>query len=286
MYDRILAPTDGSDPAGTALEHAGLLAERFEATLVVVNAVEPWNLERYAGEDDSRLERARELVDTAAERVASGAGGVETAVDVGAPHEVILERALDCDLVVMGSHGRSGVSRMLLGSVTEKVVRLADTPMVTVRRPEGESVTYPYEGVLVATDASEGAAAAVQRGADIAAAHGATLHAVSVVDERMFRYGTPPESVREEFEGRAQRAVETAAGTATAAGVDAVTAAAVSGTPHRRLRTYVEDHDLDLVVMGTQGRTGFERYLLGSVAERMLRTSPAPVMTVRGPPEE
>lgn len=58
------------------------------------------------------------------------------------------------------------------------------------------------------------------------------------------------------------------------------------GTPYGEIRSYVEEHDVDLVVMGTHGRSGIERYRLGSVAEKTVRTSPVPVMTVRRPPSD
>jgi nucleotide-binding universal stress UspA family protein len=69
----------------------------------------------------------------------------------------------------------------------------------------------------------------------------------------------------------------------TAAGVESVTTDVRPGTPHREILAYVEEHDADLVVLGTRGQTGLERYLLGSVTERVLRSSPVPVMTVRQP---
>jgi nucleotide-binding universal stress UspA family protein len=88
-------------------------------------------------------------------------------------------------------------------------------------------------------------------------------------------------AILEALEESAQSAVETIEEQATQASVSAVETAIEHGNPYRGIRSYVEDHDIDLVVMGTHGRSGIERYLLGSVTEKTVRTSPVPVMTVR-----
>lgn len=85
------------------------------------------------------------------------------------------------------------------------------------------------------------------------------------------------------LEGSAQLAVETVEKRATEASVSAVETAIEQANPYPGIRSYVEDHDIGLVVMGTHGRSGIGRYLLGSVAEKTVRTSPVPVLTVRKP---
>ena len=82
-------------------------------------------------------------------------------------------------------------------------------------------------------------------------------------------------------EQSAQSAVDTVAEQATEASVSAVNTAIEHGSPYRGIQSYVVEHDIGLVVMGTHGRSGIERYLLGSVAEKTVRTSPVPVMTAR-----
>ncbi len=167
MYDAILYPTDGSDGSEAAFDHVRALASRFDATVHVFYAIDEGTvgLEGAAGQDhdDSpglgaaqpetspglgkshlRAEEFREqlaengeaFVENTAERLADVA--TVTAVRHGNPHEAILEYAEgnDIDVVVMGTHGKTGVERYLLGSVTEKVVRLSDVPVVTVRGDE------------------------------------------------------------------------------------------------------------------------------------------------------
>ncbi|MFB6301324.1 MAG: universal stress protein [Haloferacaceae archaeon] len=138
-----------------------------------------------------------------------------------------------------------------------------------------------YETVLVPTDGSEGAAAAVERAVDLARTYGATLHALYVVDVRMspvttdMDHDTVVELVEESGEPPTRTVIERA----EAAGVPAVEAIR-PGVPHKTIREYAAERGIDLVVVGTHGRTGLERYLLGSVTERLLRTVDAPVLTV------
>jgi nucleotide-binding universal stress UspA family protein len=143
MYDDILVPTDGSDGARRALEEAIELAAQFDATvhsLYVVDTTAAYSDGAYGEVIDSFEAIGAETTDDAVER--AGAAGVDAvgAVELGTPHRTILDYVDEhgVDLVVMGTHGRTGLDRYLLGSVTEKVVRLADPPVVTVRAGEAE----------------------------------------------------------------------------------------------------------------------------------------------------
>ncbi len=143
MYDRILVPTDGSVEVERAVEHALDLARSHDAairTVYVVNAANYGGLpmetawdgigDALRDEGSAAVERVEELI---AERAPDLV--VETTVREGSPSRVIVEEAQtsDCDLVVMGTHGRGGIDRLLLGSVTERVVRTSPIPVLTVR---------------------------------------------------------------------------------------------------------------------------------------------------------
>ncbi|WP_435066391.1 universal stress protein [Halobaculum sp. EA56] len=144
MYDRILVPTDGSPAADAAVEHAVTLADRFEATLhalYVVDSTAYSALE--AGTDlvsDALEEEGREAVSRIAEAADDEDLPVIEAVVSGTAYRSILEYADEegIDMIVMGTHGRRGLDRYLLGSVTERVVRSADQPVLTVRHAEEE----------------------------------------------------------------------------------------------------------------------------------------------------
>ncbi|MFP9190409.1 universal stress protein [Natronosalvus vescus] len=146
-----------------------------------------------------------------------------------------------------------------------------------------------YDTILIPTDGSDVAEHAIEHGLDIASRYEADVHALYVVDttamdislgteqvERIRRgkFGEMPE-VRE----RAERATGTVAEMGRERDV-AVTEAVVAGQPHRQIASYAADHDVDLIVMGSAGRGGIKRALLGSVAERTLRTTHRPVLVV------
>ncbi|WP_117594232.1 universal stress protein [Haloprofundus halophilus] len=291
MYDTILVPTDGSEAAARAVDHALLLAEATDASvhvLYVVNA-EPDEVavstdERDAENVQDSLRRFGErTLDDADERAASTAVPVETSIRTGVPHEEILADAdeRDVDAVVMGTHGRSGLQRYLLGSVAERVVRLADCPVMTVH---GDDDASPYERILVPTDGSDCAAVATEHAVAIARAFDAELHALSAVNlveaGGLFNAGGVDSGFVERLEEQAQTGADAVVERARDADVDGE-ATVVHGVPHEEIGEYVSSNNVDLVVMGTHGRSGVRRYLLGSVTERVLRTVSAPVLAVR-----
>ncbi|GAB7020374.1 universal stress protein [Halostagnicola bangensis] len=140
MYDRILVPTDGSAEGEHALEYAIELARTHDAAIRAVYVV---NAASYGGLPmetawDGISDALREEGETAVRRVRELAPEdvpVETIVLEGSPSRVIVDEAApeQCDLVVMGTHGRGGIDRLLLGSVTERVVRQCPVPVLTVR---------------------------------------------------------------------------------------------------------------------------------------------------------
>lgn len=145
-----------------------------------------------------------------------------------------------------------------------------------------------YDRILVPTDGSPEVERAVSHAVDLAVSHDATLHAVYVVNTASFT--TMPmetgwegvgEMLREEGEAALDRVRELATGT----GVDVETHL-LEGSPSKEIVRFAEDCDCDLVVMGTHGRGGIDRLLLGSVAERVVRSSKIPVLTVRVGEEE
>ena len=281
MFDEILVPTDGSECATAAVGYAEELASHYDATVHVLSVLDSRTAEN-APQLEERGGRAEQVVDEVSADVEGADVGVERAVRTGVPHRVILEYVAEADigLVVMGTHGRTGVERYLLGSVTEKVLRRSDVPVLTVRDTDDGSVHYPFESVLVPTDGSDAAETAADFGLDVARQYGSRLHVVSIVDAFAMGLDVRSELMTDVLEEAAQDAVDSIADRA-GEDVAAVETAVGYGNPYRKLRQYIEDNDVDLVVMGTHGRTGLERYLLGSVTEKLVRTSPVPVLTVR-----
>lgn len=291
MYDSVLVAVDGSDPAAAATRQAVNLARTFDATLTVLSVLEErsWAHDLVGvetgdepGRDDLDERTARSL--DAAERLAAEAEvACRVAVERGIPNELIetYADATDADVVAMGTHGRTGLDRLLLGSVTERVLRTSDVPVLTTRafQPERGDI----DAILLPTDGSSCAERALDHALAHATRHDATLHALAAVDIRSVAaaYGAGPavpdiiDDLREPYE----QALDDVAERARDADITVETTLR-EATPHRVIDEYVDDHGIDLVTMGTHGRSGLERHLLGSVAERTIRTSDAPVLAV------
>ncbi|WP_144797418.1 universal stress protein [Halorubrum depositum] len=282
MFDRILFPTDGGDGADATFDHVLDLAADHEATVHVLNVADTTHdsVTRVGRDVVDVLEREGEdVVEAAAERAAERGVEAVTAVLQGGVAETIVAYATEheMDLIAMPTRGRTGLDRLLLGSTTERVVRRSPVPVLSLR-PDGEPARYPYRNVLLPTDGSDRAAEALDRAVALAARSGATLHVLSVVD--VGTIGAEAYSGTDALVSASEEIVAEAAAVAEAAGVETVERVEVGSSAARGIRSYLADGDVDLVVMGTRGLTGVERYLLGSVAERTVRTSPVPVLTV------
>jgi len=141
MYDDVLLPTDGSDAADAAVPHAIELADRYGARLHVLYVADTTEYSTVTFEDDvvdPLAEEGQSVVDEVVEK--AGDLNVEAVgvVMKGGAYETILQYVEDegIDVVVMGTHGRRGLDRALLGSVTERIVRTSDVPVLTVREDE------------------------------------------------------------------------------------------------------------------------------------------------------
>jgi nucleotide-binding universal stress UspA family protein len=271
---RILVPVDGSESADSALDHAISLAGAVDAEIHLLSVVDPYVLSTVTERKEVE-EELEGIVEEAATRVRDADIEVQTAVEVGFPHEEILDAVSDeaIDLVVMGTHGRSGLQRYVLGSVAEKVVRLSPVPVLTVR--VGADGGHPYDDVVVPTDGSDAASPAEPCGVDPAGQFDAVVHALSVVPKGRIRSS---ETVAAHEEA-AREAVDRVVACGDAVGVR-VEGTVDHGVPHRTIVDYCENEAADLVVLGTHGRTGVERFVLGSVAEKVVRLSETPVLVV------
>lgn len=291
MYDTILIPTDGSEGAKAAARHGVNLAAAFDSHVHFLSVVDE---RRYTGsiaDTDSVVRDQRELF----ERQATGAVQTleeiatetpvtcTTAVEHGVPYETILSYANqhDIDLITMGTHGRTGFDRFLVGSMTERVVRTSTVPVLTSRRKPVEHTDY--DRILIPTDGSEAATAAIDHGIAIAEQYDATIHALSVVDSSAlagsYDIGVGPDII-EPWEEDCEQAVADVTEKCENRGLNSITEVA-QGTPYRAIQDYIDDEDIGLVTMGTHGRTGLERYFIGSVTERVVRTSDVPVLTAQ-----
>lgn len=289
MYDEILVATDGSTTAETAADTAIELARRFDASIHGITVVErddsPADVEAAVAEETTQ--RGAETLAALGDRAADAGVSVTTrAVETAGPvHRTIIDYASDhdVDLIVTGTHGRTGLNRLVLGSVAERTLRTSPVPVLTVH--EDAPLTADFERVLVPTDGSDAASVAADHGVAFAAATDAAMHVVHVVDLTPLSGDLGSTEVIAALEESGQRAVDDVIGRAEGAGLRSVEASVLSGTAARAVSDYVEARDIDLIVMGTHGRTGLERYLIGSVTEKVVRVATVPVLTV-APPDE
>ena len=289
----ILHPTDFSEPARRALILAGSLAHREGARLLVLHVANPVTDAANVLLDDPSLTRQRQRL----EQLQLEAPGVpfESRLAFGGAATEILKTAQEtgCGMIVMGTRGRTGLGRLLMGSVAEQVVRNAPCPVVTVNSPSREpaeaevsSVTAaPIRAVLHPTDFSGPCAEAFRVACELAGDQSARLTVVHVVvPPAMSQMNQPvPPPVPEDPRGKLEELLRLAKAAAPGLQVDYRVEKGVKGDTGPRIIGAAQETQCDLIVMGTHGRTGLGRVLMGSVAEQVLRTAPCPVVTVKAP---
>lgn len=275
MYQNILVATDGSDIATTGADQGISIAKKFDATIHVVSVVERNGTERQA--NDEARSRHREFVETVETKAADRGVSVSTSVQTGQPSRELLEYAdeHDIDLCVLGTHGRTGIRRWIMGSVARAVVREARCPVLTVNASVTD-VAHDIDDICIATDGRPGVEAAVENGLDLAEAYGSTVHSLSVVDD----VHSHMDVVLDALEEIGERSTNTIANRAAERGLK-TRQAIERGIPNEAIVSYAADHDIDLVVVGTESRSGLDRLATGSVSQRVVSSSPVPVLSVR-----
>lgn len=285
MYDNILLPFDGSEGAAEVLHHASELAHWVDATIQILYVADTTrdSVTVVDGRAIDVLEqKGEDIVEEAAKTLDTLGVPYDTDVLQGNPAPTIVEYAerYDQDIVVMPTHGREGISRYLIGSVSEKVVRLSSVPVLTVRMQPDETLNFPYENILVPTDGSAAATHAAENVLSFAASLDATVHVLSVVEKSSLGLDVRSTTSAEKSEQAATDAVETVVSEANKRGITNTVRHIEHGTPVKEILGCIESNDIHAVGMGTTGKRGTDRILLGSVAEKTVRSAPVPVMTV------
>lgn len=294
MYDTVLIPTDGSRVANRAAAHGLAIARRYDATVHLLHVIDMsavnWITvsEGYQIMQEGEAKKAMRPIVQVADEI-----GVKyhRAIERGIPATEILRYATkrNIDLITLGTHGWTGVDRFLLGSIAAKTARHAPCSVATVRREETEFSTETVDGlqyndILLATDGSDGVEPAVTEALDFANRFDSTLHVLSVVPERAFLTHLPKRQtwsgVQTSLEERAREAIEAVRSRANKRGVPVIDAVE-RGTPHNVICEYAEDNDTDLITLGARGRSDMKHVLLGSVAERTVRSAHVPVLASR-----
>ncbi|WP_171052416.1 universal stress protein [Haloterrigena sp. H1] len=289
MFGTMLVPTDGSAGAEATISHALEFARAYGAAVhalyVVDTGAEPAGI---AGADREELyapseRRGREATIRITDRAEDADLTAAREVREGVPHQEILTYTdeHDIDIIVMGTHGRTGADRARLGSTTERVLTLADVPVLSVRLGDDrETATAgPYERILIPTDGSDAAERAAETALDVAEKYDADVHVVYVVDPTPYVLEDASRSIVGLLKEGGREATETVATMARDRDLS-VTTHIRRGEPATELLTSASAVDADIVAMGTRGRTVGTGRLLGSTTARVVRRAPIPVLTV------
>jgi nucleotide-binding universal stress UspA family protein len=295
MITRILCPLDLSDFSKRAFEHALALGRWYRAQVVALHVFAGW----MPRDEEStypawmrHVPQAREEIDRELRELLrpAEAQGIQAPLVIreGDPVTEILAQAseMNADLIVLSTHGRSGFDRMVLGSVTEKVLRKASSPVLVVP-PQAGDASEPFAGyhrVICAVDFSDVSRSTLDYAVSIAEQASAATTVVHVVEgargTEEAGYGRAVTEVqRAEVEGVERQLrdfVQTHEGTGRA-----LTRIVRRGTPHREILRLAAEIGADLVVLGVSGRGAIDLTLFGSTANEVVRRAPCAVLTVR-----
>jgi nucleotide-binding universal stress UspA family protein len=290
--NRFLAPIDFSEYSEKAFDYALKLAERVPAQITLINIDEMFqsiypedSLQLYNNEDAirERIEKIQEQIRTYVQK------GQEKNIDThyaivrgDSVSEKLLEHinGEQYDLVVMGTHGRTGIKHLFLGSIAEKIVRLSPIPVLTVHKCVEDC---HLENILVPIDFSQYSRDALEYALEIAKKVGASITVIHVI-ERVIYPAFYPEGYYPilDFEPTLHKQVLENIDTFFKQ-IPGLTAEKVvsAGRPSDEIKNYAENNNMDLIIMATRGLSGLQHLIVGSTAERVVRSSSIPVLTVR-----
>ena len=275
---RILVPTDLSELSLTAFESAAYLADIMDGTIIPLYVYQPekegtsFPVAPTPPKSISNLEK--ELEKKALEYV-DEEFLEPVIVAKGTPWKVIMEESEDADIVVMTTHGRSGFSRLFLGSVTERVVRFSKAPVLLV---EKESKIKPMKDILLTTDFSDHSLQAFDYARSLVKKTGANVHLVHLINMHDFKKITAFENqvavIRERLHSWVDEYLSDIKSHIKA------DVFPVSSSIHEAIVRLTDQKKYNLVVMSTLGHSGLEYLRLGSTAANVLRLVKTAVLSI------
>jgi nucleotide-binding universal stress UspA family protein len=285
QIQRILCPVDFYPASERAVDYAVILAENYGSHLTLLHVVAPILPSAYGVRVDLKslvealkTESARKLRQLS-KKAESAKVPVECIVRTGEIQEEIkrIVRSAKIDFVVMGTHGRRGIERWVLGSVAEQLLRSIRVPLLTIGRREGtEKVPLAIRRILITTDFSEGTSEAIAYAFTIAhecQAHISILHVLGNVG------ADTSEKYREILTNKMGDELEKLIPDEARAGCDVKTRVE-TGLPFKVILKALEKDKIDLLVMNVHGKRGLDRSLLDSTAERVVRAASCPVLMI------
>jgi nucleotide-binding universal stress UspA family protein len=292
-FQNILVPIDFSEFSSNVLNYAIGLAEKFHSNLILLHAVvlfeddvneeqrlqeyEEWvrkrekNINAHMKKNELRVNQKGISVDSVILRSISAA-------------DAILEYLNDhsCDLIIMGTHGRTGLKHIFLGSVAEKIVRLSPIPVLSVHRSVQD---FRIENIIAPIDFSIYSKNAADYAISIAENFKAQVNFIHVIEKEIHPtfYASGVESIFQIDTGLQDRVIQNMQGfLEEQLNSDIKPRFMVKeGRAHREIVEYAKEEKADLIVISTHGLTGLEYLLLGSTTEKVVRWASCPVLTLK-----
>lgn len=296
MYEKILVALDGSQLSEWVLPYARFIAAKLKVPVELLHVVDMEPPSTSSADQQLRYQNVlaaeqKNSMDYLEKIAASFAdpGVTKCAVEIGKPAEVIVDRAATDArmLIAMTTHGRSGINRWLLGSVADKVLHAAANPLLLVRATdESKKLAVPLlKKIMVALDGSALAEMVLPHAAELAAKMG-----LGIILTRVFGVPTPTfaedygpyvEELWEQVESETQQYLDEKAKQLEGQGVSDVAVKSVAGFASEKLIDLAHESGESLVAMCTHGRSGVNRWVLGSVTDRVVRHLAGPVLIIR-----
>jgi len=288
---KILVPTDFSDLSLKAIKVAGKYASIFDGNISLMHSHipiteldEPYAIgmsskiyQDYEEIEESIRKKLNKISDEHIEPDYKG----DVQVHIGNPAQSIVEVAEDYDIIIMSTHGRTGFSRFLLGSVAEKVLRMAKVPVMVV---EDESDVSDFKNILVTTDFSDNAKAAYPKALEIAKKTGGSIDILHILSFDQFEDDETDPSIKKIREQR-MNLIEKEYFHEMGDKVKSYTLVS-DDSPHAAIQKYVKSTPYNLIVMSTIGKTGINYLMLGSTTANVVRHVNTAVLIIRPPKEE
>ncbi len=284
---KILVPLDFSDAGVYAMRAAKSIAKLFDGSITPLHSYMPvsdiyspgmYGLETMSAPttDPEQMEKThKENLREAVEHELPNNLIDDYIITMGKPDQAIAEAARDFDLIVMGSHGRSGFSRFFMGSVSDKVLRTSHVPVLIVNK---EQQLGDIKRIMVTTDFSDYSKEAFPITKEIAAKTNATVELVHILSFNAHDKDAPDEAIENLRRERLQLVAKEEFHDLG----DRVNARLIisSGSPHEAIMNDNLNNPHDLIVMAAVGRTGIEHLMMGGTASHVVRHVKSPVLSV------
>ncbi len=287
---KILVPIDFSDYSDAAIQYAIGFTKSLQAHLTLIHVeILIHSLQPDAIFGTSRMEKTirkvlNDIQEQMKERIA-----VAKKEGVSADYAVIQGKSAASslleyvqqnpyDLIIMGTHGRTGIKHFILGSIAEKLVRLSPTPVLTLHKSTRQ---FRLKHILIPVDFSESSLKAVEYGAEIAHQFQSEITLLHVVESLPYPAFYPEGfSPAFDYDPQLRERINENLNTILQDETLPVHRLIRMGTPSSEIVHYAQKKDIDLILMSTRGLTGLEHILIGSTTERVVRMSEVPVLTI------